>query len=50
VPCREQHPEPPTDFALLQAQEVIVSFEGEDLGTLPFTNPLTAKDPKVIKW
>ena len=33
-----------------RTNEVIVSFEGEDSGTLPFTDPLTAKDRKDIQW
>jgi tetratricopeptide (TPR) repeat protein len=33
-----------------KTNEVIVSFEGEDSGTLLFTDPLTAKDRKDIQW
>ncbi len=29
---------------------VIVSFDGEPTGALPFTNPLTAKDRRDIRW
>lgn len=33
-----------------RTNEVIVSFEGEDSGTLPFTDPLIAKDRKDLQW
>ena len=29
---------------------VIINFDGEDSGTLPFTNPLTAKNRQDIQW
>jgi CHAT domain-containing protein len=29
---------------------VIVTFDGEDSGTLPFRNPITAKDHQDIQW
>ena len=33
-----------------RTNEVIVSFEDEDSGTLSFADPLTAKDRKDIRW